>query len=130
MRRMDENKRHWIRKWKEESEREGVTERRGGGAAVEEIGEGRESSDLIVREVMSGAREWREGSGKWRRGRREQLRLRRSEDPRHRDLVMDSGRLKEWRFERSESESGVSRACGANAMNGEDLVGGAPELLF
>jgi len=41
-----------------------VTERSGGGAAVEEIGEGRESSDLIVREVMSGAREGREGSGK------------------------------------------------------------------
>ena len=42
----------------------GVTGRRGGCVAAEEIGEGREKSDLIAREVMRGAGEVREGFGK------------------------------------------------------------------
>ncbi|WVZ04008.1 hypothetical protein V8G54_024814 [Vigna mungo] len=57
-----------------------ITKRRESGVAVEVIGEGRESSDLIMREVMGGAGEGREGSGK----------LRRSEDPRHHALLINS----------------------------------------
>jgi len=37
---------------KKKARAKGITKRRGGGVVVEETSEGRESSDLIVREVM------------------------------------------------------------------------------
>jgi len=61
---MDENKCIEEGNGKTKGRRKVVTERDGGGVAVEEIGEGRERTDLIVRKVMGGAGEGREGSGK------------------------------------------------------------------